>query len=255
MKMLESIPGQFEDFFVGLKEDVTKEHEDEEDRLVGVERYVQRIERSLVTEQQQRIDMLALVESNIQTQCDALKARARGHLDAMKPHIPIRLTAWNQRLDENETELDEELKRRRAAIERERQRLLKQLDDLQIRLEVEKVERLEREATLLKKVIDEVAEFAQLIDEERTRREATLAHIRDDNDTAVQVVEKPNAAFKEEMINRMVKATKDIRLETARRITAEKQFVQSLESYTKALQEGLHLVNLRDKETPEQWRK
>lgn len=51
----------------------------------------------------------------------------------------------------------------------------------------------------------------QLIDEERTRREATLAHIRDDNDRAVSVVEKPNAVFKEEMITRMVKATKDTR--------------------------------------------
>lgn len=139
LKQLESIPGQFEEFFVDLRDDVTQEHEGQEDRLVGVERYVQRIERSLVTEQKQRIDMLSLVEHNIQSQVDALKVRARGQLDAMKPHIPIRISAWNQRLSEDELELDEELKRRRAAIERERQRLLKQLDDLQIRLEVEKV--------------------------------------------------------------------------------------------------------------------
>ena len=44
-------------------------------------------------------------------------------------------------------------------------------------------------------------------------------------------------------------ATKDIKLETSVRVAAEQQFVESLESYTKALQEGLRMVNKQvDKE-------
>ena len=38
-------------------------------------------------------------------------------------------------------------------------------------------------------------------------------------------------------------ATKDIKLETSVRVAAEQHFVASLESYTKALQEGLRMVN------------
>ena len=58
-----------------------------------------------------------------------------------------------------------------------------------------------------------------------------------------QVYDKPNLVFKEDMVQRMVGATKDIRTATAKRIFAEQQFVAALESYTKALQGGLRMVN------------
>ena len=55
--------------------------------------------------------------------------------------------------------------------------------------------------------------------------------------------DKPDAIFKDAMVARMVRATKDIRQETATRVHAEQMFVASLESYTQALQTGLRMVN------------
>ena len=55
--------------------------------------------------------------------------------------------------------------------------------------------------------------------------------------------DKPDQIFKDDLITRMVRATRDIKLETSVRVAAEQQFVSSLESYTKALQEGLRMVN------------
>ena len=60
-----------------------------------------------------------------------------------------------------------------------------------------------------------------------------------------QMRDKPDATFKEAMATRMVRATKDIRQETAMRVHAEQQFVASLESYTQALQDGMRMVNKR----------
>ena len=57
--------------------------------------------------------------------------------------------------------------------------------------------------------------------------------------------DKPDAIFKDAMVARMVRATKDIRQETATRVHAEQMFVASLESYTKSLQSGLRMVNKR----------
>ena len=51
------------------------------------------------------------------------------------------------------------------------------------------------------------------------------------------------------MVRRMVKATVRIREATARRVYAEQQFVNALESYTKSLQTGLRMVN---KKPPQQ---
>ena len=59
----------------------------------------------------------------------------------------------------------------------------------------------------------------------------------------LQVRDKSGATFKEDMMARMVGATKGIKLETSRRVVAERQFVESLESYTAALQGGLRMVN------------
>jgi len=84
---------------------------------------------------------------------------------------------------------------------------------------------------------------SRLLDDERVKRETTLGHLRDENDTIARVSEKPNAIFKEEMIARMVAAAVDIKKETLQRVGAERQFVESLEQYTKALQGGLTLVN------------
>ena len=60
-----------------------------------------------------------------------------------------------------------------------------------------------------------------------------------------QMRDKPDQIFKDAMVARMVRATKDIRQETATRVHAEQMFVASLESYTKSLQSGLRMVNKR----------
>jgi len=247
VNQLNAIAAQFEQFYGELEPEVTAEHEKEEDRLVAVERWVQRIERSLVTEQERRVEMYGLVTSNIQQQFDALNHRTNTQLETLKPEIPNRIASGHERLATDEQALDEEKIRTRKLIEREKARNLKTLADFEAALEIEKVERLEREALTLKKVIDDNFGLGQLIDEERARREATLGHVRDENDDIDRVRDLPDKIFKDDMMTRMVRATKDIRLETARRVSAERQFVESLEAYTKSLQSGLHLVNSKSK--------
>eukprot|EP00316_Scyphosphaera_apsteinii_P002239 CAMPEP_0119325008 /NCGR_PEP_ID=MMETSP1333-20130426/64744_1 /TAXON_ID=418940 /ORGANISM="Scyphosphaera apsteinii, Strain RCC1455" /LENGTH=302 /DNA_ID=CAMNT_0007332865 /DNA_START=46 /DNA_END=951 /DNA_ORIENTATION=+ len=247
VNQLNAIATQFETFYGELEPEVTAEHEKEEDRLVAVERWVQRIERSLVTEQERRVEMYGLVVSNLQQQFDALNHRTTTQLETLRPEIPNRIAMGHERLGTDEQALDEEKIRTRKLIEREKARNLKTLADFEAALEIEKVERLEREAQTLKKIIDENFGLGQMIDEERARREATLGHVRDENDDIDRVRDLPDKIFKDDMMTRMVRATKDIRLETARRVSAERQFVESLEAYTKSLQSGLRLVNSKAK--------
>ena len=106
-------------------------------------------------------------------------------------------------------------------------RLLKQLDDFQERLEIEKVERLEREALTLKKVkgspnphphphpnpnpnpnpnqvTDAIFPMQEQITEERGRRESMLGHLRDEQDQINELRDKPDTQFKHDLITRMV---------------------------------------------------
>lgn len=240
---LEDMTQRFVPFYEELEQGVQEVYETQEDRLTGIERWIQRIQRSLVTEQQRRIEMFGLVETNLQAQVDSLAAMYKAQIAELAPDIPSRIAAWHQRLEVAEQDIVDERDRRNAAIDRERLRLLKQVEDLQGQLEVSKVERLEREALILKKIIDENDGMGRLIDDERAKRESTLGHLRDENDATARISEKPNQIFKEEMIARMVTATMNIKKETLHRVGAERNFVESLEQYAKALQGGLMLVN------------
>lgn len=240
---LNSLVDQFQAFYGGLEVDVVNEYEEQEDRITAVERYVLRLEKSLVVEQERRIEMLTHVENNLKQQFHAVRERNFTQVAALKPVIPARIEQWHARLAMDEEMLDEERIARGIAIEKERLRLLKQLDDFQARLEIEKVERLEREALTMKKVTDASFPMQEAIADERNRRESTLGHLRDENDAIDAMRDKPDNLFKEALITRMVRSTRDIKLETSVRVAAEQQFVSSLESYTKALQEGLRMVN------------
>eukprot|EP00908_Phaeocystis_cordata_P006170 Transcript_16790.p1 GENE.Transcript_16790~~Transcript_16790.p1 ORF type:complete len:321 (-),score=117.36 Transcript_16790:235-1113(-) len=240
---LNALVDQFQAFYGGLEQDVITEYEQEEDRLTAVERYVLRLQKSLVVEQTRRIEMLSHVEENLKQQFEVVWQRNKTQVEALRPEIPRRIEQWHARLCADEEILEEERIARGIAIEKERQRLLKQLEDFKERLEIEKVERLEREALTLKKVTDSSFPLQESIADERNRRESMLGHLRDEIDQADEMRNKPDKIFKDDLITRMVRATKDIKLETSVRVAAEQQFVSSLESYTKALQEGLRMVN------------
>jgi hypothetical protein len=226
---LEDLSQRFVPFYQELEQGVQEVYEGQEDRLTGIERWVQRIERSLVTEQQRRVEMFGLVESNLQAQVDSLGRMAQAQIAELAPDIPARIGSWHQRLAVAEQDIADERVRRNAAIERERVRLLQQVEDLQRRLEVSKVERLERETLLLKKIIDDNDGMGRNIDDERSKRESSLGHLRDENDVTARLSEKPNRLFKEDMVSRMVSATTNIKKETLQRVGAERNFVESLE--------------------------
>ena len=96
------------------------EYTEGEDRLVAVERYVQRLERSLVTEQSRRIEMLKYVETNLQQQFDAFVHRNGVHLEALYPKVTERIVPWHARLAASEEAVVEERIARAKVIERER---------------------------------------------------------------------------------------------------------------------------------------
>jgi len=240
---LATLSDKFTTIYTEVQQGVTREYETQEDRLQSVEDHVTRLQFALLKEQHRRVDMLKTVQSNLQLQYDDVQAQCHAQLDALRPDIPERLTAWHRRLEAAFTMLEEEKVARRIVIERERLRLLKTVDDFEKQLELEKVDRLAREVDMLRKVSEEVSDLQGKFDGERVRREYTLGHERDENDRIDAMRDEPDAVFKANMVRRMVAATKDIREETAKRLHSEHHFVAALESYTKSLQGGLRMVN------------
>jgi len=240
---LNALVDQFETFYGELEVGVNGEYGKEENRLQGVEDSVLRLHQALATEQYRRVESLKAVEKHLTERCEATSEVCFRQLADVEPDIPDRLAAWHERLDGREQELEDERIARQRAIAREREKLKKTLADFESQLEIEKVERLTRETQTMQKVAEEVAALQEVFQEETSRREQMLGHVRDENDEIDSMRDKPNNIFKDKMVERMVRATKDIRQETQTRVHAEQMFVASLESYTKSLQSGLRMVN------------
>jgi len=242
---LSQLVDQFQEVYAEVEDGLHTNYSKEEDRLQGVEEYLLRLQRALAVEQGRRVESLKAVEASLNTRFEATAVTCRRQLGALKPDVPERLAAWHERLSEAEIFLEEERVARQRAIERERAKLKKTLADFETQLEIEKVDRLAAETQTLQKVSEEFSGVLETFSGETARRELTLGHVRDENDEIDAMRDKPDATFKEAMATRMVRATKDIRQETAMRVHAEQQFVASLESYTQALQDGMRMVNKR----------
>lgn len=240
---LANLSEKFGPIYGEVQQGVSAEYRQQEDKLQSVEDHILRIEMALLQEQARRVHMLSTVQSNLQEQYDTVSSQCHAQIESLRPEIPSRLTAWHQRLTDGFTNLEEERIARKIVIDRERLKLLKTVDDFEKQLDIEKVERLNRETYLLSKLSEDTTVLVENFDVERNRRELVLGHERDENDKIDAMRDKPDQIFKDDMVKRMVKATTDIRTETARRVYAEQQFVSALESYTKSLQGGLRMVN------------
>ena len=240
---LANLSEKFAPIYTEVQDGVTAEYEKQEESLKEVEDHILRVQRTILKEQIKRVDMFTKVQENLQQQYDTVEVQSAAEIEALRPEVPIRIKAWDERMDDAFKFVAEESIARKAVIERERLKLLKTVEDFQKQLEIEKVERLQRETYLMQKVSEEMTVLAESVDYERARREIVLGQERDENDRLDGMREKPYTIFKDDMVRRMVKATVRIREATARRVYAEQQFVNALESYTKSLQTGLRMVN------------
>ena len=240
---LANLSEKFAPIYTEVQDGVTAEYEKQEESLKEVEDHILRVQRTILKEQIKRVDMFTKVQENLQQQYDTVEVQSAAEIEALRPEVPIRIKAWDERMDDAFKFIAEESIARKAVIERERLKLLKTVEDFQKQLEIEKVERLQRETYLMQKVSEEMTVLAESVDYERARREIVLGQERDENDRLDGMREKPYTIFKDDMVRRMVKATVRIREATARRVYAEQQFVNALESYTKSLQTGLRMVN------------
>ena len=219
---LNTMADDFNNFYGDLEEETTIRKQAEEQRVINMEAELVKIEKVLATETKRRIkaDLRECFEP-LQSQIDALVSRVE----------LLELTMENERRD------------REKEIQKANKEVLDKLAVHQKQFEVEKITRLQREAQTLKRVGDEVFRIQQKITAERTARESAITLMRDDFATANKTREKADEVFKSEMMRKMAVVEKDLEVETKNRETSEEQLVNALNDYTRALQDGLRIVN------------
>ena len=233
--------------------DLRRAAEDEfqanEARLAKAEQHLILLHDALEQEVRARIANFDAMASNLNSQTSSLVRVAQEQFHQLEEDVPNRIASYNQRLELVEELIEDERELRAEAIERERLKLSKQLEDFQEQLQLAKEQRLESEALALQKIVDEYASVGMRVDEERSQREATLGFLRDENDQYRNTSEKPNQIFRKGIDDRLQGCLKGISKESEQLALIERQILDSLDAHTQAMQAAVRLVNQRPRNT------
>ena len=102
---------------------------------------------------------------------------------------------------------------------------------------------MEREAQLLKRIGDEAFRIQQKISQERIARDGEIAEMKTEFWQATKSRDKADEVFKSEMLRKMAVVQREIDVETKARELSEEQLVNAINDYTKALTDGLKVIN------------
>jgi len=233
----------FNNFYGDLEEETTIRKQAEEQRVINMERELVKIEQVLGTETKRRIEAGKALQNMFEAKVQALQKKFKLDLRECFEPLQAQIDALVARVELLELTMENERRDREKEIQKANKEVLDKFATHQKQFEVEKVTRLQREAQTLKRVGDEVFRIQQKITAERTARESAITLMRDDFTSAHKAREKADEIFKSEMLRKMAVVEKDLEVETKNRETSEEQLVNALNDYTRALQDGLRIVN------------
>lgn len=240
---LNSMADDFNNFYGDLDEETTIRKQAEEARVVRMERELGKIETVLATETKRRIEASKALQTMFEAKVIALQREFKSELRAAYEPLQSQIDALVGRVEQLELTMENERRDREKEIQKANKEVLDKFAVHQKQFEVEKVTRLQREAQTLKRIGDEVFRMQQKITAERTAREASIVLMKDDFMAAHKAREKADEVFKSEMLRKMAVVEKDLEIETKNREASEEQLVNALNDYTRALQDGLRIVN------------
>jgi len=240
---LNAMADNFNTFYGDLEEETSLRKQAEETRAVRIERELEKIEQVLATETKRRIEAGKALQNMFEAKVQAMQKEFKAELRACFEPLQAQIDALVSRVELLEVTMENERRDREKEIQKANKEVLDKFAVHQKQFEVEKVTRLQREAQTLKRVGDEVFRIQQKITSERTAREAAITLMKDDFMTAQKAREKADEIFKSEMLRKMASVEKDLEVETKNREASEEQLVNALNDYTRALQDGLRIVN------------
>ena len=240
---LNAMADNFNNFYGDLEEETTVRKQAEDARVARIERECGKIERVIATETKRRIEASKALQAMFEVQLVQLQKEFKEEIrEAFEP-LQEQIDGLIGRVERLEKTMEEEKRDREIEIQRANKEILDKFSEHQKQFEVEKVTRLQREAQTLKRVGDEVFRIQQKVTAERSAREAAIILMKDDFVTATKAREKADEVFKAEMLRKMAAVEKDLEIETRNRQASEEQLVNALNDYTRALQDGLRIVN------------
>ena len=173
----------------------------------------------------------------------ALEGRLEGHMRESQAGLHKSLDALGQALGELRSAHRQEAEQRRVDIEHLAQGVAAKIDETREAVDDEKVARLEREAQILKRTGEDVFRLQEKIDSESLRREEQFNLIQATLTDTLATNQNREEQFRSLVLGEVATLKNGLQVEVEERQADDEQIVLAINAYTKALQDGLRIVN------------
>ena len=165
------------------------------------------------------------------------------HVRETQMELKASVDALSRSFAELHAGLREEREQRRVDVEHLAQSVVARVDECQASVDDERVQRLEREAATLKRVGEDVIRLQEKVDGERGVREAAMAELGTIIDAVVRRQETHDDKFQTVVLTEIAAIKGALNAEKEERVAEDEQIVHAINDYTRALQDGLRIVN------------
>ena len=206
-------------------------------------RQVQKLELDLETEIRRRQESDRLLREKVEADLKAMETGVAAHVREAQLELKASVEALSRAFAELHAGLREEREQRRVDVEHLAQSVVAKVDECQASVDDERVQRLEREAATLKRVGEDVFRLQEKVDGERGVREAAVAQLGSELRSLATRAETHDDTFQTIVLTEIAAVKSALNAEKEERVAEDEQIVHAINDYTRALQDGLRIVN------------
>lgn len=233
--------------FAGLWTDLEQEKQNrriaESTRLQMFQESVTRLEKSLEAEVKRRAESDKQLQVHFEGEIRTLQERSAVQLSEMQVALKGAVESLSNRVQDLHSLIREEREQRRSDIEHLATSLVGKVNECVQALDEERNSRVQEQAISLKRFGEDLITISQRVDQEKMMREGELSSLRSEVHEALGNRNVTDEQFKNAALDEISNLKASLQLEREERVAEDDEIVQAINDYTKALQEGLKLVN------------
>lgn len=242
-KRMADVSQKFSQFYSDLEHEKQRRSEVELGRRNALFEQVQKLELDVHSEHRRRREREAEFKNKMEHDLRLSEKRTEKQLTDLSTDLTSSMDVLKKSIATLTQGLREERTQRRMDVEKLAELVVEKLGECQSGIDDERVQRLEREAVTLKRVGEDVLRISSKVDETQSLTEDMHAKMQSDIDSLQQKENETESSFQGMVLSEIATIKRALNEEKSERVCEDERIVLAVNEYTKAMQDGLKLVN------------
>lgn len=233
--------------FVGFEDTLhltrAKKKEDEDRRIIVLQKQLTDLQAAITLESQNRNTSVRALQAWVEDQMEQWTSRVQLPLQQSLEKLTVRIEEVNDRIDVVEAKHEKERSEFPAIIDARSKELLGEIQDFRRVFEHDQKAQAEKHKRIAVRIQDQGARLHKQFVAEKVQAEKRVAVIRQDIQVETQLRNKADKLITQAVQDHVMTLQEQITAEIAEREVADDEIVAAVNHYTAALQDGLKIVS------------